>query len=343
MRRIRGSGTVYKEKGRRNNPYRAIGWYEDKKGNPKKKHLGYFPTKIKGKEALELFNLNKEDYKETPKVGKIYEKILDDKIRLGRADSTIRGLEFAWTFLCRFQEDFISDIRARHLEETIKEMQEDSLSYSSQYQVRSLMSQIYTEALKDDYVKQNYAQLVEIDKEPEPDNRTFSKEDRSLIFKEAEENDWAKIIMIQIYTCLRPTELLTANKYKVRLGKDPYFIAGIKTEAGRDRVIPIHPKILNYVKYFLSISECEFLISEKGKRILYRRYLEKYTEVINRLGIEYLSPHKCRKTGATMYLDAGMRPEDLQRLLGHADYNTTVKYYFNPEDNHIKQAILMAD
>ena len=55
------------------------------------------------------------------------------------------------------------------------------------------------------------------------------------------------LLLITIYTGLRPTELLEITTDNVHLDEQ-YMIGGMKTEAGTDRVIPIADKILPLVK-----------------------------------------------------------------------------------------------
>ena len=40
-----------------------------------------------------------------------------------------------------------------------------------------------------------------------------------------------------------------------------------------------------------------------------------------------LTPHCCRHTFASRAAAAGMRPDDLQKIIGHADYATTADIY----------------
>lgn len=47
-------------------------------------------------------------------------------------------------------------------------------------------------------------------------------------------------------------------------------------------------------------------------------------EKINAVG---MTPYNCRHTYATLAVKAGVKPELLQKILGHADYNTTIGVY----------------
>ena len=45
------------------------------------------------------------------------------------------------------------------------------------------------------------------------------------------------------------------------------------------------------------------------------------------IGAEGMTPYNCRHTFSTLAVKAGVRPELLQKIMGHADYATTVGVY----------------
>ena len=52
------------------------------------------------------------------------------------------------------------------------------------------------------------------------------------------------LILINIYTGFRPTELLYPTEINI---EEHYIKSGIKTEAGIDRIVPINDKIYDFV------------------------------------------------------------------------------------------------
>lgn len=95
-------------------------------------------------------------------------------------------------------------------------------------------------------------------------------------------------------------------------------LGGEKTEAGRNRVIPIRPEGRQYFKYFADQATGDLLISGYvGQRV--PANLEKKT------------PHATRHTYASRARQAGMLPEILQKILGHADYSTTANVYVHTD------------
>lgn len=90
---------------------------------------------------------------------------------------------------------------------------------------------------------------------------------------------------------------------------------------------------------FIDVPSDENLITYNGKALTYRHFLDLHYEVIDALGIERLSPHKLRKTGATLYKSAGVNPNDLQKIIGHSDYSTTAKFYIGSDTGALQNAV----
>ena len=70
----------------------------------------------------------------------------------------------------------------------------------------------------------------------------------------------------------------------------------------------------------------KFIFMHDGRPLTtdtFNRRLKKYC---NEIGITYLSSHKIRFTGASMLYDAGVKPVNIQPLLGHSTLTMTQHY-----------------
>ncbi len=108
-------------------------------------------------------------------------------------------------------------------------------------------------ALEYELVDKNYSRTFELS-----DDIIKEKEEakRHIIFQDSEmqtlwENvgkirfvDW---VLIQCYMGWRPQELAILELEDVHL-EERYIVGGMKTQAGRHRMVPIHPKIFDLVK-----------------------------------------------------------------------------------------------
>jgi integrase len=169
----------------------------------------------------------------------------------------------------------------------------------------------------------------------------FTRKEVEKIAAAAEYDETAMIIMIFFYTGFRINELFQLTKENVHLENDiPYFIGGMKTEAGKDRIIPIHSRILPYVKHFAQ-KESKYLIpNTKGGMTHYRRFKDdRYFPLLEKLGIKRRTPHCTRHTFATGLQAKDTKPEDIIRLMGHTDYKTTTENYIHQQLEQLKKSI----
>lgn len=128
------------------------------------------------------------------------------------------------------------------------------------------------------------------------------------------------IILIYIYTGVRPTELLEIKSSDVHI-KEKYMIGGIKTEAGKNRVIPLHNKIVPLVENRLKDNR-EYLITNKyGKQYTRAVYTNSnWNTVTNKLGLVH-SPHDTRYTFAYLSDKFNLNSVATKIIMGHSIAN----------------------
>lgn len=111
-----------------------------------------------------------------------------------------------------------------------------------------------------------------------------------------------------------------------------------KTELSR-RVIPM-PKPFQDWFYYTSNGQGAWIVGKDGKRLspstgrkMWNRYLDKNPQ-LPRVTLENM-----RHSFATACLHAGMNIEDLSRMLGHSDINTTFRRYVKPDLSNIREGL----
>lgn len=55
-------------------------------------------------------------------------------------------------------------------------------------------------------------------------------------------------------------------------------------------------------------------------------------QIAKRAGVENVHPHRFRRTFATSLSNRGMELQEIQRLLGHSNINTTLEYVFTSDE-----------
>src|SRR5690606_7021067 len=109
------------------------------------------------------------------------------------------------------------------------------------HKVKVLAGILFKHAMADNLVTQNYAQHVVLPEKTKPKKRAFTDLEIRSIAKLAESGDvWAGTVLILIYTGMRISELTGLKKFNVDM-KQLVITGGIKTDAGKNRVVPISP------------------------------------------------------------------------------------------------------
>ena len=127
-----------------------------------------------------------------------------------------------------------------------------------------------------------------------------------------------------IYTGLRPTELMEMLTENVHL-EEKYMVGGMKTEAGRDRIIPINDKILPLIKNRYDPNK-KFLINNKyGNHYTYGTYMNgNFNTCMSKLNMKHL-PHDGRHTFASLMDSAEANEVCTKLIMGHSMKNDITK------------------
>ena len=110
----------------------------------------------------------------------------------------------------------------------------------------------------------------------------------------------------------------------------PYTKANRTARLPQDQNIPITKiaaQVFDYIAQHRTSSE--FIFSRKDGMPTPRAVSTRLEKLCRQLDIPFRSPHKLRYTYASMLGESGLSDEEIQRLLGHHDINTTRIYRLN--------------
>jgi len=212
------------------------------------------------------------------------------------------------------------------------------MSRSSLEKVKIVASLIYKYAMENDIVNKNYADFLKLPKVDKEEKSIFTDLEIQKLEK-AEKVEWVDTILILIYTGMRINEFLSLTKFSVDMDKQ-LITGGLKTEAGKNRVIPINPKILKHIQKWYNKNGDRLICKEDGKEIKDKYYREElYYPALEALGIRKLTPHSCRHTCASLLDKGGADTLSIQKLMGHAKYATTADMYTHVDLEKLRNAI----
>ena len=125
-------------------------------------------------------------------------------------------------------------------------------------------------------------------------------------------------VRVEELTNLKISDIGADNEVHVRCGK-----------GGKARTTFIDPVAKYYINLYLETRDdsCEHLFTTKySKQMSTNSIRDELKRIADRAGITNVHPHRCRRTFATILHKKGMSVVEIQRLMGHSNINTTMKY-----------------
>lgn len=307
-----GFGTIRNLGAKRRKPYGAypaVTEYMDNGTPIQQPAIGYFETYIEAFQALVEYNKNPYDLSNNKVTFKeVYELYYKDKYENSKktfSDSSMNATTSAYHNFAKLHDKVYKDLRTADYQEIIDD---SKLSHASLELMTSLIKQMNRFAMQNEIVEKDYAQFAKINI---PDD-----DEKGVPFTEEEINElWlhtdlypVKILLTLIYTGMRIGELKTARK-DVNQG---VIVGGSKTNAGKNRQIPIHPRILPVIE---ELGDCKCTTTTLRRQI---------DACLESLGMQFSiegtkhTPHDCRHTFS--WLCDKYKVDDLSKhlIMGHS-------------------------
>ena len=356
MKLPNGYGSVHKlNDKKRRKPWRAritIGYvYDEEKDRQIRQYktLGYYETKQQALQALATYNENPYDL-DTDKItfSECYEKWTEDYFQK-ITPSAKRTVESAYKYCSSLYDMRMKDIRTYHLKGCmddgyiIPEVGKDKgkkrfASANTKSRMKSMFNLLFDYALEHEITVANYARNFSLDddtlKEKEKNKKKkipFTNDEIKTLWDNSNFG-FTDMILIQLYSGWRPQELAILKISDVDLNND-IIIGGLKTEAGKNRSVPIHPLIKDLVKkrYDEAIKlDSEYLFndinSQTGINMTYDKYRKRFMKVMEKCKMNH-SPHECRHTFITIAKSNNMDEYILKMIVGHEIGDITEKVY----------------
>lgn len=195
------------------------------------------------------------------------------------------------------------------------------IGYTSKNYLINLFNRAFEYSL--DYFKIkidiNTSKLDVGEKEKSDKFKVITDEDIQLIW-DSKESIVRDIFLVSLYTGARPNEILKIETKNVFL-EENYMIGGSKTEAGKDRVLPIHPDIKPIIERLYNLNNKYLFTSLRANcHISLKTYEEGFKSLMRALKIDYMGylPYCTRHTFATKANECGFNEAILKIILGHS-------------------------
>lgn len=362
-----GFGQISEIKNRNlRNPFRAmvtVGKTET--GRPICKPLkpeSYFHTYNEAYAALVEYNKNPYDLDSEITMKELYEKWSEEYFKTLKSETSIRATSSTWSYCSSVYDMRVVDIRVRHIKGC---MDEGTIvvngktrhpSVNTKVKIKSMFNMMLDYAVEYEIVDKNYARTFNLPVEVKQKvskkstiHAAFTDEEMEKLWNSVDEIPYVDVVLIQCYSGCRPQELGLIKLENINF-EDWTFKGGMKTDAGIDRIVPIHSKIRYLVerKYKEALSlKSKYLINvidiynNRGDRFLsYSKYQKRFTRTMNLLQLNpEHKPHDPRVQFVTMAKKYNLDEYAIKYIIGHSIQDITEKVYTRREIEWLKTEI----
>ena len=309
----------------------------------------YFKTYNEAYEALVEYNKNPYDLNTSSiTMTELYEKWSKEYLKTV-ATSNVRSIQSAWNYCSVLYEMRVADVRAKHLKKCIDGASREGkgkiiqASANTKSRIKSMFNLMFDYANENDLVEKNYARTFNVSdkilKEVEEVKRghiSFTDKEMEILWKNVDKIPYVDVILIQCYSGWRPQELGLIELNRVDLN-NWVFAGGMKTDAGMNRLVPIHSKIRPLIKkrYEEAINiNSKYLINctdsqrKNDIKMTYDKYRHRFRSIRDKLNLnpEHRA-HDPRKQFITMAKRYNLDEYAIKYIAGHRISDITEKIY----------------
>lgn len=341
MKRANGTGSVIKLPGNRRAPWAVRIPVRDRRGRVRQRYLSYHIRASDAQAALDEYNRTHVIMESDPgdyTLQQVYDLWSARKYEKA-GSSSVYAYQASWSRLSCLADRKMRRITIDDLQRIIDGDEKDGLSKSSISNDKLLMKALYKFAMERDIVVKDYSAFVEIPSVgPKYEKGVFTDLQLAKIEKMASDGvPWADTVLMLCYTGFRVSEFLSLTPFNYD-AEGNFLRGGMKTEAGKNRIVPVHPKIMPYLLARLA-DKGDTIISVGGKSISSNTFRQYFKEIMVEIDAPSATPHWCRHTFASMLHRAGADELAIKRMMGHADKDIT-EHYTHTDMDFLRRELL---
>lgn len=349
MKRANGTGSVVKLSGNRRRPWAVKVSMRNKYGHVVQSIVSYHEKASEAQLALDGYNQAKASGT-APAVDKLSLTVADvfqawsareyRKIK----PTSISSHNAAWNKrVSRFASRKMRDMTLDEWQSIIDEDEDAGLSQSTINNDALLIKALYGYAMERDIVGKDHSRYLDVPSVGAkcPRDALNDLQLAQLAQLAADGFPWADTALMLCYTGFRVSEFLQLTRFSYHPEDGSYLQGGLKTASGKNRIIPIHPKIRPFLLSWLEKGGDTIICDDNGKPLSPLKYREHFRLIAERLGVPGSTPHWCRHTFATRLHASKADPLTVKWLMGHSTKADITAHYTHDTIEVLKDAILL--
>lgn len=298
------------------------------------KPQAYFETYNDAYKALVEYNRKPYDPDQNMTVEDLFEVWSKQHFKTLKSESSTRNIMSAWRASAPIKDELITELRPRHIKYLV-----DQAKPAMQLSIKSLFNQMLDYAVEYEIVDKNVSRSFNISQstikelnESKVHHIAFTEDELIKLWDNIDEPN-VELVLFQCYTGWRPQEIGMIETTNINT-KDWTMIGGLKTEAGKDRLVPIHPCIRDIVVRNLETAKkigSKYLFNKvdmSNTKYTYDRYKKAFKSVVKDLDLNpQHKPHDGRKTFVTLCKQFKVDEYAIKYIVGHKIYDITEAVY----------------
>lgn len=232
-----------------------------------------------------------------------------------------------------FGKNSVKNITFDNIQKFVNQMIKDGYSKKTIKTAISVLSMVFDDCISNGYLNINYANLIRLPNGLPQKQRELPSEDEIRKVIESRDCFFGDFAYLLLFTGMRRGEALALTiddidfekniihiKHSVFFKSNQAVIKAPKTAAGirdvfiYDNIRPIFENKKGYI-----FGKGDKPMSEQTFRCAWKRYIKES-------GVK-ITPHQLRHAHATLLHEIGIDVKSAQKMLGHADFQTTMQIY----------------
>ncbi|MFC1718612.1 tyrosine-type recombinase/integrase [Candidatus Poribacteria bacterium] len=274
---------------------------------------------------------------------------------LNKSKSTVKSDEcrinlhlkeyFGEMFLTEITVDMVEAYKGKRAGEIYERTGKKTSAKSINHDL-SLLQSMMKFALERDYVRYNVVTRIRkmrLEKNPRRFLRTWEVD---KLLRAAEGSHIHALLETAVATGMRKSELFNLEWTDIDFEQGDITVqnkADWHTKNRKSRTLALTPRLKRVLIMHGSEQkskgfDCKYVFTYKGRK-LQSSIKRSLKTVLRKAGLEGVTLHTCRHTFASQLCMAGVPLREVQELMGHASYETTLQYAHLSKD-HVKKQVL---
>ena len=208
------------------------------------------------------------------------------------------------------------------------------------------LSHMLNLAIRWRYTNRNAVSNVDKMKVPEKHPRFLEQDEIGRLIEAARDSHLYPLIVAAIHTGMRKSELLNLKWSDVKLSRATVTIQAKEdwhTKNYRSRTLQMTPVLQRVLAEHKKMQkrfgfESDYVFSYQGRKVKWGNDIT-FDRLAREAGLSDATLHTLRHTFASQLVMAGVPLRDVQELMGHRSFETTLQYAHLSE-NHIRQQVM---